>query len=211
MAIAPAVTSKPSDHWQRIYSGKPATDVSWYQPAAVRSLAFIQTASPDRSAPIIDVGGGASTLVDGLLDEGYTDITVLDIAEAGLAAARERLGSAAKGVAWIVADVTTWTPPRRWRVWHDRAVFHFLVEPKQQDDYIAALTAATAPGSVIVLATFAPDGPTRCSGLPVQRYSATTLADRLGPHYRLTTKAQERHRAPSGAEQSFCWAVFQRL
>jgi len=205
------VIETPHDHWQDIYSSKPATKVSWYQPEAGRSLAFIRASAPDRLASIIDVGGGASTLVDGLLDDGYTDITVLDVADAGLALARERLGSRANRVTWAVADVTAWAPLRRWHVWHDRAVFHFQVEQKQQDAYIAAITAATAPGSMIILATFALDGPTRCSGLPVKRYSPTMLADQLGSHYRLTTEVPERHRAPSGAEQSFCWAVFQRL
>lgn len=205
------VINQPREHWQRVYSGRPATEASWYQPEAVRSLAYIEAACPDRRASIIDVGGGASTLVDGLLDKGYADITVLDIANAGLAVARKRLGAAASEVAWLVADVTKWVPPRRWHVWHDRAVFHFLVDQTQQDAYVAALTAATAPGSIVIMATFALDGPKRCSGLPVQRYSAPMLADRLGAHYRLTKEAQERHRAPSSAEQNFCWSVLQRV
>ena len=205
------VIDQPRDYWQRVYAGRPATEASWYQAEAARSLAYIETACPDRRASIIDVGGGASTLVDGLLDKGYADISVLDIADAGLAVARKRLAAAASEVSWLVADVTKWAPPRQWHVWHDRAVFHFLVDPTQQDAYVVALTAATAPGSTVIMATFALDGPERCSGLPVERYSAAKLADRLGPHYHLTTEAQERHRAPSGAEQSFCWAVFQRV
>jgi GrpB-like predicted nucleotidyltransferase (UPF0157 family) len=205
------VIDQPRDHWQRVYASRPATEASWYQPEAARSLAYIEAACPDRRASIIDVGGGASTLVDGLLDKGYVDVTVLDIADAALVIARKRLAAAASEVAWLVADVTKWTPPRRWHAWHDRAVFHFLVDRTEQDAYVAALTAATAPGSIVIMATFALDGPKRCSGLPVQRYNATMLADRLGPHYRLKKETPERHRTPSGAEQSFCWAVLQRI
>ena len=209
-AASRAMTER-HDHWERIYTSKPETRVSWYQSAADLSLTLITAAVPDRAASIIDVGGGASTLVDGLLDRGRTDVTVLDIAEAGLEQAKERLGARSRRVAWIVADITTWTPPRRWHVWHDRAVFHFLVEPAQQDAYLVALEAATSPGSKVVMGTFALDGPERCSGLPVQRYNATLLARRLGPLYRLTTEAHERHRTPFGTEQNFCWAVLERL
>jgi SAM-dependent methyltransferase len=205
------VIDQTRDHWQRVHSGRPATEASWYQPEAARSLAYIEAACPDRRSSIIDVGGGASTLVDGLLAKGYADIAVLDIADAALAVARRRLAAAARKVSWLVADVTNWTPPRRWHCWHDRAVFHFLVDPVQQDAYVTALTAATAPDSMVIMATFALDGPERCSGLPVQRYSAAKLADRLGPNFRLRKETHVRPRTPSGGEQSFCWAVFQRL
>ena len=158
------------DHWERIYTSKPETRVSWYQSAADLSLTLITAAVPDRAASIIDVGGGASTLVDGLLDRGRTDVTVLDIAEAGLERAKERLGARARRVAWIVADITTWTPPRRWHVWHDRAVFHFLVEPAQQDASLVALEAGTTPGSKVVIGDVRP----RWSGT-VQWPSGATL------------------------------------
>jgi 2-polyprenyl-3-methyl-5-hydroxy-6-metoxy-1,4-benzoquinol methylase len=197
-------------HWESVYAEKAATEVSWYQPHAARSLALIRAAAPDRAAPIIDVGGGASTLVDDLLADGYSDLTVLDVSEAALARAKARLAAKAAKVAWIAADIVTWRPSRTWAVWHDRAVFHFLVETAQQDAYLAALTAATAPGATAILATFALDGPERCSGLPVQRYSAGLLAARLGPAFRLVSEAGERHRTPAGAEQSFVWAVFER-
>lgn len=204
-----ALASDQHRHWEDVYARKAATEVSWYEPVAERSLAFIESAAPERSASIIDVGGGASTLVDALVGRGYNDVTVLDIAEAALAQARKRLTPSAP-VTWIAADVTVWAPSRRWQVWHDRAVFHFLVERAQQDAYIAALTSATASGSTVIMATFALDGPERCSGLPVQRYSAQSLAARLGGDYRLIAEDRERHRTPTGSHQSFCWAVLER-
>jgi SAM-dependent methyltransferase len=197
-------------HWEDVYTAKRDTAVSWYQPHSVRSLELIEKASPDRRTSVIDVGGGASTLVDDLISRGFTDLTVLDIAEAPLERSRARLGKAAGKVTWIAGDITNWTPPRTWNVWHDRAVFHFLTERAQQDAYIAALTVATRPGATAIFATFAHDGPDRCSGLPVQRYSAESLASRLGPAFTLIGQARETHRTPSGAEQRFSYAVLRR-
>jgi SAM-dependent methyltransferase len=197
-------------HWEDVYTAKRDTAVSWYQPHSVRSLELIEKASPDRRTSVIDVGGGASTLVDDLISRGFTDLTVLDIAEAPLERSRARLGKAAGKVTWIAGDITNWTPPRTWNVWHDRAVFHFLTERAQQDAYIAALTVATRPGATAIFATFALDGPDRCSGLPVQRYSAESLASRLGPAFTLIGQARETHRTPSGAEQRFSYAVLRR-
>ncbi|TAJ83533.1 trans-aconitate 2-methyltransferase [Reyranella sp.] len=199
------------EHWEEVYTTKASTDVSWYQPNASRSLALIRSAAPDHTVPIIDVGGGASTLVDGLLASAYVDLTVLDIAETALDQAKVRLGEVHAGnVAWIAADLLAWTPPRRWAVWHDRAVFHFLVEASQQEVYLATLMAATAPWAIAIFATFAPDGPDKCSGLPVQRYSSQSLADRLWPSFRLISSASEHHTTPWGADQSFAWTVLQR-
>ena len=197
-------------YWESVYATRKPTDVSWYQTHADRSLEFIRAAATDRAVSIVDVGGGASTLVDDLVADGYSDVTVLDISELALAQAKARLGAAANRVAWIAADITVWQPARTWNVWHDRAVFHFLVEKSPQDAYIAALLAATAPGATAILATFALDGPDKCSGLPVQRYSAQRLAERLGPSFHLESEAAERHRTPAGAEQRFIWAVFRR-
>jgi hypothetical protein len=197
-------------HWEQVYAAKGDKAVSWYQPLPARSLALIEAASPDRSASVIDVGGGASTLVDALLARGFTDLTVLDIADTALAHTKARLGSDADRVAWIAADITRWSPARTWDIWHDRAVFHFLTQPAQQDAYIAALTAATRPGATVVLATFALDGPEKCSNLPVERYSADGLAARLGAAFRLVGRDAERHRTPGGAEQSFVYAVLKR-
>ena len=197
-------------HWDDVYRTKAETAVSWHQHHAVRSLEWIASAAPGRDAAIVDIGGGASTLVDDLVASGYADISVLDISETSLALAKTRLGAKAAKVAWIVADITEWTPTRAWDVWHDRAVFHFLTGQAQQDAYIAALSAGTIAGSTIIMATFALDGPEKCSGLPVQRYSPETLAARIGPDFALTADARETHVTPWGAEQRFSYAVFRR-
>lgn len=198
-------------HWEDVYTAKAETAVSWYQRHAVQSLQMIAAAAPGRTVPVIDIGGGASTLVDDLLAEGFGDITVLDVAEAALAKSKARLGVAENKVSWIVADITQWKPPRHYRVWHDRAVFHFLTDTPRQDAYVAALEAATEPGATAIVATFALDGPEKCSGLPVQRYSPQTLAARLGRSFRLIDEARETHRTPGGSEQHFSYAVLRRL
>ena len=151
-------------HWEGVYAGKAETEVSWYQRHAVRSLELIEAASPDHVASVIDVGGGASTLVDDLLARGFVNLTVLDLAQSALDRAKARLRNGADKVTWIVADITNWTPDRTWVVWHDRAVFHFLTEQPQQDAYVATLKAATLSGATIIISTFALDGPERCSG-----------------------------------------------
>lgn len=197
-------------HWDNVYVTKAETAVSWFQPHSIRSLELIDSASPDRKASVIDVGGGAATLVDDLLARGFGDVTVLDIAEPALEQAKVRLGRAGDRVQWIVADITHWSPERTWDIWHDRAVFHFLTERTQQDAYIAALTAGTAPGATVIMATFALDGPDKCSGLPVQRYSPETLASRLSPAFALTAHAAEMHRTPWGSEQRFSYTVLKR-
>lgn len=197
------------DHWEEVYAAKAETAVSWYQPHSLKSLTFIAAAA-DTKAPIVDVGGGASTLVDDLVGRGYSDVTVLDMAEAALTRSKARLGAWAAGVSWIVADITRWVPARRYRVWHDRAVFHFLTGRDAQDAYIAALEAGTEAGTTVIMATFAEDGPERCSGLAVQRYSPQSLAARLGSSFLLTDHALEAHVTPWGAKQSFSYAVFRR-
>jgi hypothetical protein len=198
-------------HWDQVYATWAETAVSWYQPHARRSLQFIRSAASSRSASIIDVGGGASTLADDLLAEGNGDITVLDISEAALARSKGRLGGKASQITWLLADVTEWKPPRTWAIRHDRAVFHFFTERTQQDAYIAALKAATRNGATIIIATFALDGPDKCSGLPVQHYSPFTLADRLGSDFVLAGDADETHVTPSGSEQRFSYAVLTRV
>lgn len=201
-------------HWDRAYTEKSETQVSWFQEVPARSLAMIAAASPPQDlaikSSVIDVGGGASRLVDALLAAGHADVTVLDISQAALDRAQARLGARAEQVRWICADITRWTPHRTWDVWHDRAVFHFLTEPEAQEAYIAALTAATKPGAAVILSTFAPDGPERCSGLPVQRYDAAGLAQRLGADFALIDQAAERHVTPWGSVQSFTYAAFRR-
>ena len=197
-------------HWNDTYTAKADDQVSWFQVKPERSLALIAEAAPDRSAPIIDIGGGASRLADTLLALGYSDITVLDIAEAGLARSKARLGAQANKLSWIVADVTEWRPQRRWQVWHDRAVFHFLTEREAQDAYIAALKRGTTTGSSVIVATFALAGPERCSGLPVQRYSPATLAKRLGGEFALYAEDEESHATPFTTTQQFQYAAFRR-
>jgi hypothetical protein len=197
------------DHWDGVYAARPETAVSWYQARSVRSLAYI-TAAANKDAALIDIGGGASTLVDDLLERGYRDLTVLDVADAALDKAKARLGQKASRVSWIVADITQWRPPRQYAVWHDRAVFHFLTRAEQRKAYVAALLAGTAPGATVIVATFAPDGPDTCSGLPVQRYSPRTLAAEIGPPFVLTDETREMHTTPSGAQQPFSYVVFRR-
>lgn len=197
-------------HWNDTYSSKAENQVSWFQVKPERSLELITAAAPDRAAPIIDIGGGVSRLADMLLALGYSDITVLDIAETGLSRTKARLGAEADKISWIVADITRWQPQRIWLVWHDRAVFHFLTEPDAQDAYIAALKRGTAAGSSVIMATFALNGPERCSGLPVQRYSPATLATRLGPEFSLYAESEESHATPFGTTQQFQYAAFRR-
>jgi hypothetical protein len=197
-------------HWDNAYTAKNETQVSWYQLNPTRSLDWIMTAAPDRSASIIDAGGGASRLADGLIAGGYSDLTVLDVSEVALSRTKARLGAQTSKISWIVSDVTEWTPRRTWNVWHDRAVFHFLVDGAAQDAYLRALTQGTAPGSTVVMAAFALNGPERCSGLPVQRYSPATLATRLGSRFVLHDEATERHRTPFGTTQEFAYAAFRR-
>lgn len=198
------------EHWEQVYGSKTETEVSWYQSRPERSFALIKSAASDLSASILDVGGGASHLVDELLEAGYSDVTVLDVSAAALERSKERLGPKAGKVSWIVADITQWRPTRRWQIWHDRAVFHFLTEPADQDAYLAALRAATVSGSIAVMSCFALDGPERCSGLPVQRYSPATLAARIGKDFELISELSEQHRTPWGSTQSFAYAMLKR-
>ncbi|MEQ8816842.1 MAG: class I SAM-dependent methyltransferase [Thalassobaculum sp.] len=198
------------NRWDDTYAARADNEVSWYQALPERSLAMIQAAVPGSSAGIVDVGGGASRLVDGLLAEGYADVSVLDVSTVALERSKARLGALAERVSWIVADVTVWRPERAWDVWHDRAVFHFLTEPKTRDAYIAALRQGTRPGAAVIMATFAPTGPGQCSGLPVMRYGPAGLADCLGPDFALYEAAAEVHRTPSGSTQDFTYTAFRR-
>ena len=197
-------------HWDETYATKDETKVSWYQPSPEQSLALIRAAGSPAAA-VIDVGGGTSRLADALLADGYRDITVLDISAVALERSKTRLGRRADAVSWIVADVTQWKPARTWDIWHDRAVFHFLTDAAAQDAYLEALKQGTRPGSAVIMATFAPAGPERCSGLPVQRYSAASLAARLGADFRLYAERDEMHPTPFGTEQAFTYAALRRI
>jgi 2-polyprenyl-3-methyl-5-hydroxy-6-metoxy-1,4-benzoquinol methylase len=196
-------------HWNQVYTSKAPTEVSWYQPRPERSLALIRASGVGRGQPIIDVGAGASLLVDALLADGYQDVTVLDISEQVLSKVRERLGSAA--VQLLQQDVTSFVPQRRYALWHDRAVFHFLTDSQERAAYVRALHQGVKPNGHVLIATFAPTGPERCSGLPVVRYDAPALAAQLGDEFELLESAEEQHRTPWGAPQQFIYAHFQRI
>lgn len=198
-------------HWNDTYRARPDAQASWFEETPARSLALIQEAELPKDTPILDVGGGAARLVDALLARGHSDLSVLDVSEVALEHARTRLGEKAGKIFWITADITEWNPPRRWMVWHDRAMFHFLVTESAQRDYLSALNRATLPGATVIIAGFAPEGPERCSGLNVQRHSAAGLARLLGENFRFVSKSEEIHRTPAGARQDFLYTCFRRL
>jgi SAM-dependent methyltransferase len=198
-------------HWANVYATKAADSVGWYQRSAEASLEMIRASGIAPDTPIIDIGGGASVLAGELLNGGFKDVSVLDIAEGALAIVKSRLGSRARDVHWIVADILDWTPARAYGLWHDRAVFHFLTEAKDRATYRAALEKGLAPGGTLIVATFAPEGPERCSGLPVQRWSPESLAQELGPNFALLESKREQHRTPGGTVQHFIWCRFKRL
>jgi len=193
-------------HWETIYTEKAPDAVSWYRPHLETSLAFIEQAASGRSASVIDVGGGESTLVDDLLARGYENITVLDISQTAIHANRKRLGQASKRVQWIVADITKVDlEPSAFDVWHDRAVFHFLTSPGDRIAYVRQVAHAVKPGGHVIVSTFGPEGPTKCSGLDVVRYDAEALHNEFGVHFRLLTSSKELHRTPFGTVQQFLY------
>jgi SAM-dependent methyltransferase len=197
-------------HWTQVYRRAAPHEVSWFEAVPERSLELILATGVAKDAPILDVGGGASTLVDHLLREGFKDLTVLDLAAPALAAARARLGPAAARVEWIEADATAFRPPRPYALWHDRAVFHFLTDPAERERYLEVLRAALTPGGHAVLATFGPKGPTRCSGLEVERYSADRLCGLLGLGFRLERSLLADHVTPAGVRQQFLYGWWTR-
>jgi SAM-dependent methyltransferase len=198
-------------HWETIYQTKDVHAVSWFQPEARQSLDLITGFAPDRSAPVIDVGAGASVLVDDLLQAGYTDVTLLDVSETALEISRQRLGDAAAKVRWMSADVRDAPlPERAYHVWHDRAVFHFLTDQADREAYVAQVQRSVRPGGYVLIATFAKDGPPTCSGLPVVRYSAESLHSKFGNEFRIVTSAREEHHTPAGREQSFLYCLCRR-
>ncbi len=199
------------EHWESIFRARAPAEVSWYRPHLERSLRFIDDAGLSKRAAIIDVGGGASTLVDDLLARGYERLTVLDLSPTAIAQAQARLGAAARSVTWLVGDVTRVALPRRhFDFWHDRAVFHFLVEGSARRRYVAAARRALKPDGHILIALFGPSGPERCSGLPVVRYDAEGIRDQLGTGFRMVGADEEVHRTPSGAEQAFVYCLCRR-
>ena len=198
----------PKSHWEGIYRNKLPTQVSWYQPHARRSLDLIRRLSPPPGGAIIDVGGGASTLIDDLLDAGYHDLTVLDLSAAALAIARRRLGTRADIVRWVEADVLNASlPTAGYSVWHDRAAFHFLTAPADRTRYVAQVRQAVRVGGFVLVATFADDGPTRCSGLEVARYSPEALHAEFGTPFQLMASEREEHVTPAGVRQAFVYCL----
>lgn len=200
----------PKSHWESVYAEKSDGDVSWHQDVPSVSLEFADAAGVDASSVIIDVGGGTSRFAECLLDRGFKDVTVLDVSEPALAAARARLGPREADVRRIVADVTVWSPDRHYDLWHDRAVFHFMTVPGDRPAYVDRLSNALRPNGRAIISTFAPDGPERCSGLPVMRYSPKTLAEALGPRFELIANRRHLHVTPWGTQQSFQFSLFCR-
>lgn len=197
-------------HWETVYQQKQPNEVSWYQVHPEYSLNLIRATGVARDRPIIDVGGGASHLVDQLLATGYQDITVLDIAAAALVNAHSRLGSRAAQVTWLESDVTTFEPPKQYALWHDRAVFHFLTDAPDRQRYLAILQHALPPGGHAIIATFSPDGPKQCSNLPVERYDATKLQATVGDAFKLLETRSEAHVTPANKTQHFLYFWLQR-
>lgn len=198
------------EHWQDVYRSKAVESVSWYQATPEPSLGLIRAhAAPNQR--IVDVGAGASGLVDALLAAGFGNLTVLDVSDEALAKSRARLGVAAARVNWVAADVTTWRPNAACDLWHDRAVFHFLTEADDRRKYRETLAAALAPGGQAIIATFAADGPEKCSGLPVMRYDAPALAAELGAAFVLEESLRHEHTTPAGKVQPFTFCRLRRL
>ena len=200
----------PQAHWENVYGTKGENEVSWFQENPTISLDLIDATGVTKAASIIDIGGGASRLIDVLLDRGFAALTVLDLSEKALATAKARLGSKAAKVQWIVADVTKWEGAESYDVWHDRAAFHFLTEPGDRSAYAERVLRAVRPGGHVIIGTFAPDGPERCSGLPVMRHDAASLGETLGRSFELLESRQHDHQTPMGGIQRFQFSRFRR-
>jgi 2-polyprenyl-3-methyl-5-hydroxy-6-metoxy-1,4-benzoquinol methylase len=196
------------DHWEKVYNTKAPDKVSWYRPHLETSFGLIDRVCRVRKCAVIDVGGGEATLVDDLVEAGYQDVTVLDLSEKALRVARERLGSRAARVTWIQGDITqSRLEPARYDVWHDRAVFHFLTSAAERQRYIAQVAWSVRPGGYVIVATFGPQGPEMCSGLPVARYDAQSLHHQFGAKFQLVDSSTEMHATPFGTEQQFVYCM----
>lgn len=200
------VSSDARRYWDQIWTSKDRHDVSWFEPSPRTSVEMIEALALPLDAPIVDVGGGASGLAAELLRRDYEDLTVADISAAALEQAQSALGPGAEGVNWVVADVRTHDFGRRFAVWHDRAAFHFLVDERDRNRYLAVLGRSLTPGGHAIIATFGPEGPTSCSGLPTARYSAEDLAEAFSPVASLVSDRLEVHETPSGKDQQFLYA-----
>lgn len=198
----------PQDHWNQVYQTKTPEDVSWFQPRPEVSLRLIAATGISKADGVIDVGGGASVLVDFLVTDGFKQLAVLDISAAALEHAKQRLGSRAVEVTWFEADVTQFNPPHRFGLWHDRAVFHFLTNEADRRKYVEALTRTLTPDGHVIIATFAKDGPLKCSGLDVCRYDAASICAELGPRFKLMEQMDETHITPWETQQKFSYFRF---
>jgi len=196
------------DHWEKVYQNKSPLEVSWYQKRPTLSLELIAHTGVDKGSPIIDIGGGASTLVDALLEEGYTNISVLDISSNALSHAKERLGARACAINWIVTDITSFKSTVKYSLWHDRAVFHFLTDNADRQAYVAALKGSLAPDGHVIIAAFGIGGPLKCSNLDIVQYDASRLCAELGTEFELVEEAAEHHGTPDGRQQKFGYFRF---
>jgi 2-polyprenyl-3-methyl-5-hydroxy-6-metoxy-1,4-benzoquinol methylase len=199
-------------HWENIYGSRAPDAVSWFRPHLETSLRLIERAAGLRSASIIDIGGGTSTLVDDLIAGGYRNVTVLEISQAAIAVAKARLGEDSESVRWLRADVTeARLPAGSYDVWHDRAVFHFLTKPEQRLAYVRSVAASVKPGGHVIVGTFGPEGPLKCSGLDVVRYDAQGLHEEFGQRFRLVDSSKELHHTPFGTTQQFlyCYCILE--
>lgn len=205
------MSSSRQEHWEYVYQTKQANEVSWFQEEPAVSLDLIAASGVGRDEPVVDIGGGASVLVDRLLDQGFTDLSVLDISQAALRVAQARLGARSADIVWITDDIAAWLPPEgAFKLWHDRAVFHFLVDQADRLGYVRALVRGLQDGGFVILAPFSLTGPARCSGLPVLRYSAEMLQSELGPGYELVEQRAQTHLTPAGNSQDFLWCLFRK-
>ena len=198
------------EHWDKVYQTKPCTEVSWYEPMPQASLKCIADCNLDKSAPIIDIGGGDSFLAEFLISQGYTDVTVVDISEKAIERAKERLGEKAEEISWIVADVTEFSPEKKYVLWHDRAAFHFLTDDTQVKEYLETLRKALSPGGFVILSTFSDKGPEKCSGLPVKQYSVAQMQKLFSEGFITMNCKNVDHETPSGKTQNFTFCTFQK-
>jgi SAM-dependent methyltransferase len=193
-------------HWDGVYASRRDVELSWYQATPDISLRLLDRFAV-RTGSVIDVGAGSSPLAGALVDAGWRDVTVLDVSAAALAVARDRLGDRAPRVSFVTGNLLSWRPQRTYDAWHDRAVFHFLVDAADRERYVALAEEAVAPGGAVVLGTFAADGPTSCSGMPTARYDPNDLADLFAPGFSLAHAEREQHHTPGGTVQPFSWVV----
>lgn len=201
----------PKRHWENVYQTKSADEVSWFRPHLDASLALIREAAPSRDARIVDVGGGEATLIDDLLAAGYRHVDVLDLSETALNITRDRVGAAGHAAGFLVGDVTSYPfAPGTYDLWHDRAVFHFLTDPDKRAAYVDQVRRAVKPGGHVMVATFGPDGPLKCSGLDVVRYDHASLHGEFGDDFTLLKHDTEEHVTPSGKQQQFVYCLCRR-